>query len=268
MSFQAMAWAVKQTPAGTKEKFVLLMLANYASNENGDCHPSINEISDATMLSKDSVIRALKSLEDDGLISVEKKRVGRVNLPNTYTLNMREVVAHGDNGGSRNVRGGSRKNDRPVVAHSDPNLSVEPIIAEPRASKHDYDRVQSTCLEAIGQSSFRAERSTGLLNLGPILGLLDAGFLLHDEIVPALKAKAATGFVFRSWTLVPDIVAEYLAKYRKAAATPRPNSPKPIDWSDRLKGFYEDGIWPHAWGPKPGEPGCDAPPDLVRDLAA
>lgn len=265
MSFQAMAWAVKQTPAGSKEKFVLLMLANYASNENGDCHPSLNEICDATMLSRDSVIRALKSLEEDGLISVEKKRVGRVNLPNTYTLNLRGVVAQGDYEGSRTVQGGSRKNDQPVVAHSDPNLSIEPIKAKPR-ERIDYDGVMDKLLQAAGLSGFREERSPSLMNLAPILGLLDAGFDLEREILPAIQAKAATGFVLRSWKLVPDIVREFAEKRRGAAATPRA-APKLIDWPARMEAF-EQGIWPHAWGPKPGEPGCGAPAELLEATRA
>src|SRR5690606_23294286 len=149
MSFQAMAWAVKQQPSGSKEKFVLLMLANYASNEKGDCHPSINEISDTTMLSKDSVIRALKSLEDDGLISIHKQRVGRVNLANTYTLNMQGVVAHSDHRGSSTQQGGSRKSDPEVVAHSDPNLSQEPIKAKPREwTRKELDLLETKLREA------------------------------------------------------------------------------------------------------------------------
>lgn len=261
-----MAWAVKQTPAGSKEKFVLLMLANYASNENGDCHPSLNEICDATMLSRDSVIRALKSLEEDGLISVEKKRVGRVNLPNTYTLNLRGVVAQGDYEGSRTVQGGSRKNDQPVVAHSDPNLSIEPIKAKPR-ERFDYEGTMDTLLEAAGLSGFREERSPSLVNLAPVLGLLDAGYDLEADIVPALKAKTATGFVIRSWSLLPKLVEEFAAKRQGTSVKQKP-APKPIDWPGRVKAYRDDGIWPHAWGPKPGEPGCAVPAELLQQARA
>lgn len=266
MSFQAMAWAVKQSPAGSKEKFVLLMLANYASNENGDCHPSLTEICDATMLSRDSVIRALKSLEDVGLISVEKKRVGRVNLPNTYTLNLHVVVAGSDHGGSRNVQGGSSKNARPVVAVCDPNLSVEPIKAKPR-EKIDYDGILETLLKAAGLDGFRTERSPALMNLAPVLGLLDKNYDLEADLVPAMKAKAATGFVIRSWSIFPAIVEEFVAKRRGVSVAAKP-SRKHVDWADRLQGYRQDGIWPHSWGPKPGEPGCEAPAELMEGIAA
>lgn len=265
MSFQAMAWAVKQTPAGSKEKFVLLMLANYASNENGDCHPSLNEISDATMLSRDSVIRALKSLEDDGLISVEKKRVGRVNLPNTYSLNLQGVVAHSDQQGSSTQQGGSRKNPAPVVAVCDPNLSLEPIKAKSR--RDELDDLQSKIFKAAGLDGIRDERSPSLLNLAPVLGLIDAGFDLDREILPAISFKANSGFVFRSWSLIPAIVSEFAEKRRGAAATPR-QAPAQVDWAARVQAFTEDGTWAMAWGPRPGDHGCGAPEELIQKARA
>lgn len=122
MSFQAMAWAVKQKlPA--KEKLTLLMLANYASNEAGDCYPSISTLVEDTGLSKDSVIRAIKALEDAGLVAINRRQMDGVNLPNSYRLNLRGVVAVCDQG-SRSQQGG-------VVAVCDSNLSVEPV-SEPK----------------------------------------------------------------------------------------------------------------------------------------
>lgn len=119
MSFQAMAWAVEQD-LPMREKMVLLILANYASNERGDCHPSVGLLAKDCGASKDSIIRAIKSLEDQGFVSVNRRMSDGVNLPNTYTLNMRGVVAESDHRGSSTQRGG-------VVAESDTNLSSEPI---------------------------------------------------------------------------------------------------------------------------------------------
>jgi uncharacterized protein YdaU (DUF1376 family) len=41
-----------------------------------------------------------------------------------------------------------------------------------------------------------------------------------------------------------------------------------IDWPGRMKNFNEFGIWPMAWGPKPGDPGCEAPAELLNKTAA
>jgi len=257
MSFQAMAWAVKQAPAGSKEKFVLLMLANYASNEKGECHPSLNEICDATMLSKDSVIRALKSLEDDGLITVEKKRVGRVNLPNTYTLNLQGVVAGSDQEGGRNLQGGSRKNDQTVVAVCDPNLSVEPIKAAAARPKDLLDKL----FEAAG---IKGNPTPQLAFPGEIIGLMQAGYDLDADILPAIRARPKPNA--RSWGYFVPQIREAAERKRSAASVQRPEA-KTINWAERVEAFYEDGTW-GRWGPKPGEEGCEAPAELIRGVAA
>lgn len=155
--------------------------------------------------------------------------------------------------------------EAPKPQEINPPISPRPVATR-GGEKVDYDLVQNTCLEAAGLSDFRAEKSPGLMNLAPILGLLNAGFTLQDEIAPAIRAKAASGFKFRSWSLVPDLVTEFAEKYRKASSTPR-TAPKEIDWGDRLKG-WQDGIWPHSWGPRPGEAGCRAPAALIERIAA
>lgn len=106
MSFQAMAWAVGQK-LPTKEKIILLMMANYA-DENGKCWPSMNRLCDDTGMKKDSVIRAIKSLESLGLIETSRRKVEGVNLPNNYHLKMQGVVAHSDHGVVANSDKGSR----------------------------------------------------------------------------------------------------------------------------------------------------------------
>lgn len=130
MSFQAMAWAVEQRLA-MREKMVLVMLSNYASNDKGDCYPSIATLSSDCGASKDSIIRAIKALENAGLLSVNRRTIDGVNLPNSYTLNLQGVVANSGEGG-RTQRGG-------VVAESDTNLSPEPII-EPSSLRSDDKR--------------------------------------------------------------------------------------------------------------------------------
>lgn len=45
-------------------------------------------------------------------------------------------------------------------------------------------------------------------------------------------------------------------------------SDKAVDWAGRLKAFRDKDVWPHSWGPKPGEPGCEAPVELVARAAA
>jgi len=84
MSFQAMAWAVKQK-LPTRDKFVLLMLANYA-NEIGKCWPSFNRLADDTGLCRRSIILSLQALSSGGIIDVEERKLDGQNITNIYTV--------------------------------------------------------------------------------------------------------------------------------------------------------------------------------------
>lgn len=151
MSFQAMAWAVQQD-LPMREKMVLVMLANYASNERGDCYPSINALAKDCGAGKDTIIRAIKTLEEGGYLSINRRQQEGVNLPNTYTLNMQGVVANSDYG-SRLQQGG-------VVAESDSNLLLEPITSslrsEVKARAPEKASVQSELMKVLDQDHAKA----------------------------------------------------------------------------------------------------------------
>ena len=138
MSFQAMAWAIEQSPSW-RGKFVLIMLANYA-DEDGVAFPSIKKLQTDCGVGRDTIVRAIKELERLGLVTIERRKVEGVYLRNRYTLvlhpvdaNSRPVVADSDQG-SRSERPG-------VVAQSDPNLSDKPIKEpSPLNPPKDFDR--------------------------------------------------------------------------------------------------------------------------------
>ncbi len=110
-----MAWAINQK-LPTHDKFILLMMANYASNDRGDCFPSVNRLMDDTALSKDSVLRAIKAIEARGLITVTRRMQDGVNLPNVYRMHL-EITTNPVNGG--------------VVADSyHPSLTAGGVVAD------------------------------------------------------------------------------------------------------------------------------------------
>ncbi|MBX6798731.1 hypothetical protein ISE74_27565 [Pseudomonas aeruginosa] len=91
-------------------------------------------------MSRDTVIRAIKALEDASLVKIVRRNVDGINLPNIYRLiraggssTVQGVVAACDQGSST-VQGG-------VVAVCDSNQSLEPIIepVEQRASAPKKD---------------------------------------------------------------------------------------------------------------------------------
>jgi biotin operon repressor len=89
MSFQAMAWAVSQK-LPSKDKFVLVMMANFA-DEDGKCWPSLNRLADDTSMSRSTVQLAIKGLEAAGMLRIEKRIQDGVSLPNHYYLDLKKV---------------------------------------------------------------------------------------------------------------------------------------------------------------------------------
>lgn len=93
MSFQAMTWAVEQD-LPVKEKMTLMMLANRTNHDTGRCDPSHKRLARDCGMSESSVKRAIAMLEELGLIEIESRKVGDVNLPNQYVLKLEPVGSH------------------------------------------------------------------------------------------------------------------------------------------------------------------------------
>src|SRR5690554_3278240 len=72
MSFQAMAWAVKQKVGNATGKAILLMLANYA-DERGECFPSQETLAGECECSIATVARWIKHFEGSGFLTRSKQ---------------------------------------------------------------------------------------------------------------------------------------------------------------------------------------------------
>ena len=86
MSFEAMAWAVKQKVKPI-QKLVLLMLANRHNGDSGQCNPSHARLADDCNMSISGVKKAIKELSDLGLLRIRTSSKDGVSLPNQYFLN-------------------------------------------------------------------------------------------------------------------------------------------------------------------------------------
>ena len=85
MSFQAMAWAVKQETKSPVSKLILLMIANYA-DEKGEAYPSQDHLAKLCQCTRVSVNKHIKDLERKGFLSIRKTKNGMFGY-NTYKLN-------------------------------------------------------------------------------------------------------------------------------------------------------------------------------------
>ncbi|WP_254659330.1 helix-turn-helix domain-containing protein [Mycobacterium malmoense] len=68
MSWKALDWATDLNIRSATAKFILLLLANKA-DENFSCFPSVNTLMAESSAGRSTVLRALKKLEVDGLIT-------------------------------------------------------------------------------------------------------------------------------------------------------------------------------------------------------
>jgi len=86
MSFQSMAWATSQKLERATDKYLLIMLANYA-NSDGECYPSIERISEDTAMDRKTVMKCFANLIELGLIVDTGKRVGARKNTKVVRLN-------------------------------------------------------------------------------------------------------------------------------------------------------------------------------------
>lgn len=144
---------------------------------------------------------------------------------------------------------------------------IEPIAQhlEPVRAPDLTDRL----LEAAG---IRGNPNQALAFPGPILSLMDAGYDLGSDILPAIRSKPNPNA--RSWTyFVPQI--EEFRKRRlgmKERATPDTATKlaawPAARWRPVLEHFAATNEWNRdTYGPKPGEPGCFVPPELLTRAA-
>mgnify|MGYP001296658234 FL=1 len=70
MSWLALDWASKQKTGNGTNKLVLICLANYADDKN-TCFPSFKTLISMTEMSRSTIIRALKNLEQLELIKIQ-----------------------------------------------------------------------------------------------------------------------------------------------------------------------------------------------------
>lgn len=88
MCFESMAWAVKQKTANSGQKLVLLMLADYANSETGQCNPSHNRLAERCCMSVASVKRHIDDLEQLGLLKKNNVFKDNIQKSNQYILGL------------------------------------------------------------------------------------------------------------------------------------------------------------------------------------
>lgn len=100
------------------------------------------------------------------------------------------------------------------------------------------------------------------MGIGQITDLIAQGYDLERDILPIIREKARPDIA--SWKFFATVIVQRAAE--RTAIPAKPQAPT-IDWPNRLKVFNESGVW-GAWGPRPGESGCQAPAHLIEQARA
>ena len=87
MSFEAAAWAIKQTPDTQTDKLVLIALCDCLNSNTQRCDPSNAHLAEAAMCSERYISDSTTRLENSGFITVIRKHGRR----NKYTIKTPEL---------------------------------------------------------------------------------------------------------------------------------------------------------------------------------
>jgi hypothetical protein len=85
MALKSIVWAFEQEMFSSSQKFVLITLANFAS-ETGKCYPSVETLARLTSLNIKTVRRSLQGLEEAGIVHDTGKRAGPTQQVKVYQL--------------------------------------------------------------------------------------------------------------------------------------------------------------------------------------
>jgi hypothetical protein len=256
--FYAAALRNPKVAALSDRDFRLWVSLLAAASENDGILPPAKDLKHMLKTRLDHLLTGLDRLISGGLIDA---------LEHGYTPhNWNKFQYKSDTSTERVHRHRSQRNvsETPPDTEQNHRQKIEPPAQQTGpAARASFDPLQNRLLEAAGIAGFRDERHPGLANLAPARGWLEKGYDLDRDILPVIRDKARNK-TFSSWAIFTAAIVEATAA--KSAIPPRPAA-TPDDWHGRLRVFREDGTWAAAWGPKPDEPGCKAPAELLRTAA-
>lgn len=139
--------------------YVVLLVLMKHGRTTGRCTPGFAVIARQARVSRDTVMRSLRSLEERGLIEIERRRVGTKNLSNEYRLHVdrARVVAPSDHS-----EGGRSQH---LVAHSDQGWSLPATLTKPINESHERDTAASSESSSDVVSAIESQHAPGAIVL-------------------------------------------------------------------------------------------------------
>ncbi len=257
MSFQAMAWAIKQKTGSTPRKLVLLMLANFA-NEDFECYPSISKIAAECEMSERTVLRAIKALEEEGLVSHKSGSKNGFKTASRYQLKPQKtrydsVSSRCDSVSTRYDRESvcdvTESHIEPIKVNLSTNQLPKLLDAFKRATAKVYggNRVPPF-FPSVTDKHFAEQFEK--------LGVTEDQFF--QKVLSAQQSK---------YSNKQEPISSL--KYFEKAFSPQKEEVQEVDiWAHRIELHLKNGTWPKEWGPPPFETECEVPAQYLRRLAS
>ncbi|MDZ5448916.1 hypothetical protein [Labrys sp. ZIDIC5] len=194
---------------------------------------------------------------------IDKPQPSKIPAPSTNAPS--NIKPHSPNA-LRTVADGREWNGRDLKGE-EPNPEQQP--PEGRASQAALlEDLEIRCREAAGIEN---DPSPGLLVIGPIADLIEAGWSLDRHVLPALRSAKAGGRKGKTWTYYAKIITDGAAEPPRAVAPPT-EQPKPELTERHLvqqaRQYIERGNdWPFN-SPPPGAPGTKITPEILERARA
>jgi DNA-binding transcriptional ArsR family regulator len=206
MSIKAIGWAFEQGGLSPTNKLALIALADNA-NEEGVCWPGWESTRAKTGLSRASIYRAWKALEEAGLLAIEKDKKGREikRLPLGQPVSQGESKSHSETGSNKgtvkepSVTGPPSADVQKVYDHfvtvfqpkTTPKLGPS-LIRQIDKGLKEYE-ADALCRAVDGLKQWR-QRKPGKETLGAIFDTYPGGKPLTEQIAFFIgQAKGSTG---------------------------------------------------------------------------
>lgn len=214
-----------------------------------------------TGISVDEVSALLAELRQAGVLSVTGKGVvfsRRMTKDHARAQKGRKAANKRWSQASDDVQQSEAPNRSPngLPTTQKPEAIYQKAASQLDASAFPYDRL-------IEAASSRGQCHQNLaMGIQPIMDLIAQNYDIDTDILPVIREKARPDI--GSWKFFVQVIVQRTAERQAIPAKP---AAKAVDWAGRVEGFYQDGTW-GAWGPRPGDPGCEAPSELISRTAA
>lgn len=286
MSWQASAWALKQTiVTSPTARHVLLCMANYAGPNGEDVFPGVATLEADTGLSRRAVQIGIKTLLELGAIKLGNQAMVAIKIPRADQRPINYDLCISEERGALNARRDETgRSSEQSGAHVIPErgaggapkpsleLSIENSMSESDDSKAlaRYQEVAKT----TGQSMVlkltdkrRAALKARLKEYGLESWRAALDRMEHSDF---LTGKSGTWKADFDFLLRPDSVAKILEGKYDNRGFVAPSAPIPENeiWPRRMKFWIDNDLWNPEWGNPPDAPGCVAPRDLIKKALA